>query len=226
MKRNVLIVLILLVVAGAFMYLSKNTDLFKGALISNNQLLSTGQVEDKQEHMVDFIMDYYDEQLNVMKANLNEYRNIKDNDEAKLKELNSRVVDFERKVNETRSMLIAIYNLDSFENIALKKVGEDYVPCDVKEVETNEACISFADIGMSAETLQSLLGLDPYDVSTLQDGTVSLPTVNTNTTTINTNAGRLSTGVKETQEGQIMQPAEPLQSTVESTGSTNLQLLQ
>ena len=163
MKRNFLIVLLLVLIGGGFMYLNSNTEFFKGATTFYDTK-EIDSAEESTDHIIDIMFDPLEEKLQSLKTVVMSLRNTKMTDEEKksYQELQEKYKSLLEEVASRKRILIDFFNMNSIDSIKLKKVGDEYVLCESEEL-SQVFCQGFKDIGYTPESLQSLFGLEPYE---------------------------------------------------------------
>jgi len=167
MKRNLLIVLVLVLIGAGFMYMNSNTDFFKGSLTSPPTYMSSGTSESNFSDVNSLavpndahIIDKIDAQFLLVIRNL--YQKLESsNDFEERDSLGIQIRELQSKRNDFRRELINIFNVEDFDSIRIKNVNGAYVPCSLEELNSSE-CKGFKDFGYDDEAIQRLLGLDPY----------------------------------------------------------------
>lgn len=155
MKRNLLIVLILVLIGGGFMYLNTNTDFFKGALTTSEESAS------EDVHIINQLIDPYREKLSIYRQISAQYKNSSNNDTEIAKELDAKILELSRSISRIQVELTNFFNVNRFDSTKVKKIGDEYVICELTELE-NEACIGFEELGYTKDSLRSLMGLEEF----------------------------------------------------------------
>ena len=165
MKRNLLIVFILVLIGGGFIFMNSNTDFFKGFTGLNLTNLP-GETEDTNEftrklpfednHFIDFYLQSRRNEYNDCVSNIEE-RSI----DLKTGYSNDECEKIRLDAISRKEALESLFNLDYYDKFRAKKVNGKWIACD--DGDYSDDCQSFKELGYSKDFFHDLFGLEPYE---------------------------------------------------------------
>ena len=160
MKRNLLIVLLLVLIGGGFMFVNSNTDLFKGytgielSYVPSDNTETTDETARKLPFEDKHFIELYSQSRYQEHPECIGNYNI---DDPKLVNKCQSIID---DIQERVQALTSLYNLDAYDNFRAKKIDGKWYACE--DDDNSVECKSLDDLGYSKEFFHELFGLDPY----------------------------------------------------------------
>ena len=167
MKRNFLVVLLLVLIGGGFMYLNSNTDFFKGQLTVEDETQTDDDVSInlpfEDNHFIDLYMQSRMEEYNDCNSNIEERSSVLKDGNGNS---NKKCAEIRTDANNRTMALVNLFNLNYYDNFRAKKVDGNWVACE--DNDDSDDCKNLKQLGYTKEFFNELFGLDPYEVSTNQ----------------------------------------------------------
>jgi len=169
MKRNLLIVLLLVLIGGGFMFVNSNTDLFKGFLGNQVAYVPSDNEEttDETTRKLPFEDKHFIELYS--QSRYQEHPECSGTYDATDAELAEKCPPIIYDIQERVQALTSLYNLEAYANFRAKKIDGKWYACE--DGDYSDDCKSLEDLGYSKEFFHELFGLDPYEMPQLYYGT-------------------------------------------------------
>ena len=160
MKRNFLIVLLLVLIGGGFMYLNTNTEFFKGSLLGNNEIQTEDSLSRKLPFEDNHFIDLY------LKSRMKEWTDCQQDNPIKAQDLTHGYGDSEcssilKDINDRKAALESLYNLDYYNQFKAKNIDGKWYACE--DGDYADECKTLKELGYDKDFFHELFGLDPYE---------------------------------------------------------------